>query len=102
MNMLHSLRVAMLSAIILLAAAAGVHAQTATVDDTAKFLAGMMPSADSPLMPLTNETAWQRHAKFFDTRFRPARAAPDVADSRMGRRQSVGAKTRHVLHVLRP
>ncbi len=71
MNMLHSLRVAMLSAImlLLLAAAAGVHAQTATVDDTAKFLAGMMPSADSPLMPLTNEAAWQRHAKFFDSAF---------------------------------
>ena len=69
MNMLHSLRVAILAAIMLLAAVAGVHAQTATVDDTAKFLAGMMPSADSPLMPLTNEPAWQRHAKFFDTAF---------------------------------
>jgi len=69
MNMLHSLRVAIFAAIMLLAAVAGVHAQTATVDDTAKFLAGMMPSADSPLMPLTNEPAWQRHAKFFDTAF---------------------------------
>ena len=67
--MLHSLRVAILAAIMLLAAVVGVHAQTATVDDTAKFLAGMMPSADSPLMPLTNEPAWQRHAKFFDTAF---------------------------------
>src|SRR6187397_704697 len=69
MNMLHSLRVAMLAATMLLAAVAGVHAQTATVDDTAKFLAGMTPSADSPLRPLTNEAAWQRHAKFFDTAF---------------------------------
>jgi len=69
MNMLHSLRRAGLAAVMLLAAVATVHAQTATVDDTAKFLAGMMPSADSPLMPLTKEPAWQRHAKFFDTAF---------------------------------
>jgi hypothetical protein len=69
MSMLRSLRVASLAAIVMLAAVAGVHAQTATVDDTAKFLAGMMPSADSPLKPLTQEAAWQRHAKFFDTAF---------------------------------
>ena len=29
----------------------------------------MMPSANSPLMPLTKDPAWQRHAKFFDTAF---------------------------------
>ena len=69
MNMLHSLRVATIVATMLLPAVSGVHAQTATVDDTAKFLAGMMPSADSPLAPLTKEAAWQRHAKFFDTAF---------------------------------
>lgn len=69
MNMLRSLHVATFAAIALLAAVAGVHAQTATVDDTAKFLAGMMPSAGSPLAPLTQEAAWQRHAKFFDNAF---------------------------------
>ena len=69
MNMLHSLRIATLAAAVLVAAASGLHAQTATVDDTAKFLAGMMPSADSPLVPLTREAAWQRHAKFFDGAF---------------------------------
>jgi hypothetical protein len=69
MNMLHSLRTVTLAAVMLLAAGATVHAQTATVDDTAKFLAGMMPSADSPLAPLTQEAAWQRHARFFDTAF---------------------------------
>ncbi|WP_171709140.1 hypothetical protein [Bradyrhizobium archetypum] len=67
--MLHSLRMVTLAALMLLAAAATVHAQTATADDTAKFLAGMMPSAASPLVPLTNDPAWQRHAKFFDTAF---------------------------------
>lgn len=69
MNMLHPLRIATLAAGMLVAAVAGVHAQTATVDDTAKFLAGMIPSSDSPLAPLTREGAWQRHAKFFDSAF---------------------------------
>ncbi|WP_334368943.1 MULTISPECIES: hypothetical protein [unclassified Bradyrhizobium] len=67
--MLHCLRTATLAAVMLLAAVAAVRAQTATVDDTAKFLAGLMPSADSPLAPLTKDPAWQRHAKFFDTAF---------------------------------
>src|SRR3954451_5685140 len=69
MNMLRSVRMATLVTVMLFAAALPVRAQTATVDDTAKFLAGMMPSADSPLTPLTKEAAWQRHAKFFDSAF---------------------------------
>jgi hypothetical protein len=70
MNMLQSVRVATLAAAMLLVAVLPVRAaDTATVDDTAKFLAGMMPSADSPLLPLTREPAWQRHAKFFDSAF---------------------------------
>ncbi|KRR04106.1 hypothetical protein CP49_13110 [Bradyrhizobium valentinum] len=63
------MRMAMLAAVMLLAAVATAYAQTATVDDTAKFLAGMMPSAESPLAPLTRDPAWQRHAKFFDAAF---------------------------------
>ncbi len=70
MSMMQSVKVAGLVAAILFAAASPVRAaDTATVDDTAKFLAGMMPSADSPLMPLTRDPSWQRHAKFFDTAF---------------------------------
>jgi len=69
MNMLHRLRIATLAAAMLFAAALPVRAQTATADDTAKFLAGMMPSADSPLMPQTRDPSWQRHAKFFDAAF---------------------------------
>ena len=69
MNMLRSVRMAMLAAVMLFAAVLPVRAQTASVDDTAKFLAGMMPSADSPLAPLTKEAAWERHAKFFDSAF---------------------------------
>jgi hypothetical protein len=44
-------------------------ADTVTVDDTARFLAGMPPSADSPLTPLTRDPTWQRHARFFDQAF---------------------------------
>ncbi len=44
-------------------------ADTVSADDTARFLAGMAPSADSPLTPLTKDPAWQHHAKFFDSAF---------------------------------
>jgi hypothetical protein len=44
-------------------------ADIATADDTARFLAGMQPSADSPLLPLTRDPSWQRHAKFLDGAF---------------------------------
>ena len=56
---------AMLFAIEVPAHAAG----TATADDTARFLAGMLPSADSPLTPLTKDPSWQQRAKFFDAAF---------------------------------
>jgi hypothetical protein len=44
------------------AAAAG-----ASPDDTARLLAGLPPSAASPLASLTQEASWQRHAKHFDS-----------------------------------
>jgi hypothetical protein len=69
MNMLHSLRIATLAAVMLFAAVLPGRADSATADDTAKFLAGMMPSAGSPLTVLTTDPAWQRHAKFLDGAF---------------------------------
>jgi hypothetical protein len=44
-------------------------AQTPTPDDTARFLAGMQPSADSPLAALAKDPNWQRHAKYMDSIF---------------------------------
>jgi hypothetical protein len=38
----------------------------ATSNDMARFLAGMVPSADSPLHGLTKLAAWQNHARRFD------------------------------------
>ena len=64
------LKIAAVAAAMFLAAAGLARAaDTVTADDTARFLAGMPPSADSPLSPLTQDPSWQRHAKFFDAAF---------------------------------
>jgi hypothetical protein len=44
-------------------------AETATPNDTARFLAGLPPSPNSPLAPLTKDPAWQQHARYFDSIF---------------------------------
>ena len=68
--MFRTLKIVAATAVLLLAGALGAaHAADVTADDTAKFLAGMMPSADSPLIALTKDPAWQRHAKSFDSAF---------------------------------
>ena len=70
MNMIAFVRIATLAAAMLFAIVLPARAaDTVTADDTAKFLAGMMPSAGSPLTPLTRDPAWQRHAKFFEIAF---------------------------------
>jgi hypothetical protein len=58
-----------LAAGLLLAVPLPARANDVTANDTALFLAGMAPSAGSPLAPLTNDPSWQRHAKFFDSAF---------------------------------
>jgi hypothetical protein len=62
-------KIAAVAAGLILAAMVSARAADVTADDTARFLAGMQPSVDSPLMPLTNDPAWQRHARFFDNAF---------------------------------
>ena len=37
-----------------------------SVNDTARFLAGLPLAPNSPLLPLTQDPAWQQHAVFFD------------------------------------
>lgn len=69
MRMFLPLKVVALAFAIMLAALPACAADTVTADDTARFLAGMMPSADSPLVPLTRDPAWQQHARFFDQAF---------------------------------
>jgi len=69
MDRMHSpIRTAALAAIaLLLAAHAASAAGSASPDDTARILAGMQPSAESPLALLTREGGWQSHAKSFDS-----------------------------------
>jgi hypothetical protein len=68
--MLQPKKIAAVAAALFLAAAAPARAaDVVTANDTALFLAGMPPSADSPLTPLTKDPAWQRHAKFLDAAF---------------------------------
>jgi len=64
------MKIAAVAAALFLAAVAPARAAGAvTANDTALFLAGMPPSADSPLTPLTRDPSWQHHAKFFDAAF---------------------------------
>jgi len=52
--MLSSVKIAALAAAVFVAAAMPTRAaDNVTANDTARFLAGMPPSAESPLMPLT-------------------------------------------------
>src|ERR1700734_1576978 len=44
-------------------------AETSTADDTAHFLAGLPPAADSPLAALAKGPAWDQHARHFDSIF---------------------------------
>jgi hypothetical protein len=44
----------------------GAVAADSTSNDTARFLAGMAPSAGSPLAKRAEEGGWKRHAKYFD------------------------------------
>jgi hypothetical protein len=50
-------------------AAAPVSAETATANDTARFLAGLQPAANSPLAILTQDPAWQDHGRHFNSIF---------------------------------
>jgi hypothetical protein len=53
---------------ILACAASGVHAQNGNAaNDIAQFIAGMPPSADSPLASMTGDAEWKRHEQFFKT-----------------------------------
>jgi hypothetical protein len=44
-------------------------AEVATPNDTARFLAGLPPAANSPLAALARETGWQDHANRFNAMF---------------------------------
>jgi hypothetical protein len=58
-----------MAVMLAVSAAPAKSAETATADDTARFLAGLQPSANSPLAPLTRDPVWQQHARYLDSIF---------------------------------
>ena len=53
---------------VLAVTASGAYAENGKVaDDIAHFIAGIPPSADSPLAALTSDAEWKRHEQFFKT-----------------------------------
>jgi hypothetical protein len=67
--MLQPVKIAAIAAAMFFMAMSARAGDIVTANDTALFLAGMQPSVDSPLMPLTKDPAWQHHARFFDSAF---------------------------------
>lgn len=61
--------IAVLLAGLLALAAPARAADTASADDTAKYLAGLPVPASSPLAPLEAEAGWKRHASTFNAAF---------------------------------
>jgi hypothetical protein len=58
-----------LAVMLAVIAAPARSAETATANDTARFLAGLAPAPDSPLASLTKDPLWQQHARYFDSIF---------------------------------
>jgi hypothetical protein len=60
---------ALFAVVLALPAATARSAETATADDTARFLAGLPPAPGSPLAALAKDPGWAQHARFFDSIF---------------------------------
>ena len=60
---------ALITFTVVFAAARASCSETATPDDTARFLAGLRPSPNSPLAARTNDPVWISHAQRFDSIF---------------------------------
>ena len=61
--------IAAMAGLLLATAAPALAADAASPNDTARFLAGMPPAADSPLAALAKDGSWQQHARNFDSAF---------------------------------
>ena len=60
---------AVLAGMLALTTAPAFAGTVASPDDTARFLAGLPPAADSPLAALANDAEWQQHAHSFNSIF---------------------------------
>ena len=61
--------VVLLTSVAAAIAARAQNSQSATFDDTARYLAGMQTSANSPLVLLTQDPTTKQHTAYFDTAF---------------------------------
>ena len=77
-------------------------AQGASPDDVATFLAGMQPSAGSPLAALTRNPGWQRHAKWFDSNWDTLEKRQLSKVRAWSERHLKDTAEHAVLHVQRP
>jgi hypothetical protein len=69
-TMMPKMIAAVLMAVVLsLSAPPAYSVDSATANDTARFLAGMQPAPTSPLSGLTSDSLWQQHARRFDALF---------------------------------
>ncbi len=59
----HRARAASFLAVCIVALSFALPAVSQTADDTARILAGLPPTADSPLQAVTKDAGWKRHAK---------------------------------------
>jgi hypothetical protein len=64
-----TIAVILMTFMLALGAAPARSSEAATADGTARFLAGLPPSPNSPLEALAKDFAWQSHARYFDSIF---------------------------------
>jgi len=67
MSRLNRIAALVAGAVIVAVFQGAAFAQGTSPDDVAKFLAGMPPSAGSPVAGLTRHSGWQRHARWFES-----------------------------------
>jgi len=68
-SMPKTISAAFIAVALVLGAAPARSADSATADDSARFLAGLPPSLGSPLAAMTLDSRWQQHARHFDATF---------------------------------
>ncbi len=61
--------IAAVAGLLLAAAAPALCADAVSPNDTARFLAGLPPAADSPLAALAKDPGWQQHSNAFNSTF---------------------------------
>ena len=67
MSLMNKIAALVAGAVMVAMSQGAAFAQGASPDDVAKFLAGMPPSAGSPVAALTRNPGWQRHSKWFES-----------------------------------